>query len=102
MQLSLNIENDPHGNVVITDEIDEKEIKIKKQSNKVLSASSKNLNQLKKQLKQELKNKYLEVEFNPEINAVKNMQQISIANQNIKLSDTDINDIISDTRKQSK
>ena len=36
------------------------------------------------------------------INAAKNMQQISIANQNIKLDDTDINDIISETRKQSK
>ncbi len=36
------------------------------------------------------------------INAVKNMQQISIDNQNIKLSNTDINDIISKTRKQSK
>ena len=36
------------------------------------------------------------------INAVKNMQQISIANQNIKINDKDINDIISETRKQSK
>ncbi len=36
------------------------------------------------------------------INAVKNMQQISIANQNIKLNDKDINDIISETRKQNK
>ena len=36
------------------------------------------------------------------INAVKNMKQISIDNQNIKLSNTDINDIISKTRKQSK
>ncbi len=36
------------------------------------------------------------------INAVKNMQQISIDNQNIKISNTDINDIISKTRKQSK
>ena len=36
------------------------------------------------------------------INAVKNMQQISIANQNTKLNDKDINDIISETRKQNK
>jgi len=36
------------------------------------------------------------------INSIKNMQQISIKNKNIEMNDSEINDIIKETRKKKK